>query len=41
MSGYEEIQHGFRHAILETMNKAIYDHSDVIRLIGRSMGGGG
>jgi hypothetical protein len=41
MSGHEEIQHGFRRAIPETMNKAINNYPDVIWLIGRSMGGGG
>jgi hypothetical protein len=40
IAGYEEIQHGFRRAILETMNKAINNHPDVMRLIGRNMGEG-
>ena len=34
IQGYEEIQQGFRRAIMKTMNQAMNNHSEVMRLIG-------
>jgi hypothetical protein len=39
IQGYEEIQHGFNRAIVETMNKAINHHPEVMGQIGRTLGG--
>ena len=35
IQGYEEIRQGFRRAIVKTMNQAMNNHPEVLRMIGR------
>ena len=40
IQGYEEIRKGFHQAIVQTMNQAMNNHSEVLRLIGSVLKGG-